>query len=188
MYINNNMDIPFDLILYTASYLVKPRMKFLNWFPENRLNWILLSINPNATHLLEKYPDKISWNYLSLNLDKLLCDTSSRKNLNKINWIYLSRNPQAILLLEQNFDKIDLDFSSLNLDKSYAIPLLEKYPDKINWENLSKNSNLLQAIHILKANLNRINLELLLDNPSIFEIDTVQMNLELTKKANNIDF
>ena len=111
--INNNMDIPFDLILHTASYLVKPKMKFLDWIPKNIFNFYWISKNPNAIHLLEKYPDKI-------------------------NWMYLSANPNAI--------------------------------------------------HILKANINKIDSILLLNNPNIFEIDTIQMNLELTKKANDIDF
>ena len=50
----------------------------------------------------------------------------------------------------------------MNIDKSFALPLLEKHPDKIDWVNFS-------------------------ENPSIFEIDTTLMKIELTKKAKNID-
>ena len=49
-------------------------------------------------------------------------------------------------------------------------------------------SYLVKPLHMLKANPEKINWTWLSENPSIFEIDTVQMNLELTKKANNIDF
>ena len=76
------MDIPFDLLKLVASYLVKPRMKLLDWIDVNKLSWGLLSQNPNALNLLEANPDKI-------------------------NWEELSRNPNAIHLLEANPHKID---------------------------------------------------------------------------------
>ena len=45
-----------------------------------KIDWIMLSANPSAIHLLEKNPDKISWSCLS-------------------------RNPAAIHLLEKNKKK-----------------------------------------------------------------------------------
>ncbi len=54
-----------------------------------KIEWVQLSLNPNAYHLFEKYPEKIDW-------------------------INLSRNPNAIHLLEQNMDKIYLPFLSIN--------------------------------------------------------------------------
>ena len=107
------MDIPFDLLYIVASFTVKPKMKLLDWIPEDKLNWFYLSKNPNALHLLEK-------------------------NLKKIDWDWLSQNPNAIQMLTAN-------------------------PDKIDWYFIS-------------------------ENPSIFEIDTKQMKLELTKRAKNIDY
>jgi hypothetical protein len=65
-----------------------------------------------------------------------------------------------------------------------AIHLLEKYPDKISWGFLSKNPN---AIHILKTNPEKIYWKYLSENPSIFENDIKQTQLEILKKANNID-
>ena len=31
------MDVPFDVLLIVASYYTKPKMKLLNWIPENKL-------------------------------------------------------------------------------------------------------------------------------------------------------
>ena len=73
------MDIPFDLLYIIASFYTKPKMKLLDWIPEDKLELDRLSSNPNAIHFLEKHPDKIDWEYLSMNLDKSLCDTSFRK-------------------------------------------------------------------------------------------------------------
>jgi hypothetical protein len=41
--------------------------KLLDWIDINKINWIWLSGNPNAIHLLEKNIDKIDWDFLSLN-------------------------------------------------------------------------------------------------------------------------
>jgi len=64
-----------------ASYLVKPKMKLLDWIDLDKLVMNYLSKNPNANHILEQ-------------------------NKDKINWVLLSRNPNAIHLIEQNMDKI----------------------------------------------------------------------------------
>ena len=64
--------------------------------------------------LLEKYPDKICWNYLSL-------------------------NPAAMHLLEQQPDKIFWPALSGN---PAAMHLLEQHPDKINWTELSQNPSI----------------------------------------------
>ncbi len=141
------MEIPLNLLKIVASFLVKPRMKLLDWIPEDKIDWYNLSKNPNllnAIHLLEKYPDKINWKWLSGNPNLL----------------------NAISLLEI---------------------VLQHDPDKINWNQLPRNSNSLQAIHILEANQNKIGCNLHL-NPSIFEIDKKQYDIDINKKANNIDF
>ena len=43
---------------YAAEYELLPCI------PINKIEWIYLSSNPNAIHLLEKNPDKINWNLL----------------------------------------------------------------------------------------------------------------------------
>jgi len=82
----------YDVLKLIASYLVKPKMKLLDWIILSKLNWYILSKNPNAINLLQKNKRKIYWSFLSDN-----------------------PNPNAIHLLEQNIDKIDWIFLS---DKS----------------------------------------------------------------------
>ena len=205
------MDIPFDLLYIIASFYTKPKMKLLDWIPEDKLNWDYLSKNPKALHMLEKHPDKIfwcwlsqnpnaipllkthpdkiDWKYLSSNPDLSYAIPLLEENLDNplavIDWGYLSANPNAIHLLEKNPNKISWIWLSGNPDLSYAIPLLEKNLDKIDWYNLSMNPN---AIYILKKHPMKINWEWISMNPSIFEIDTVQMKIEITKRAKNIEF
>ena len=45
------MDIPFDLLYMVASYIVKPRMKLLDWIQE-KLDWGQLSENPNLLYAI----------------------------------------------------------------------------------------------------------------------------------------
>ena len=59
--------------------------------------------------------------------------------------------------------------------------------DKVNWNQLPRNSNSLQAIHILEANQDKIGF-FLSSNPNIFEIDKKQYDIDINKKANNINF
>ena len=75
-----------------------------NWF---NINWNILSGNPNAFHILDNYPDKINWFYLSGNTSHDVVQTFLEKNTDKIEWSRISSNPSAIKLIEQNLDKID---------------------------------------------------------------------------------
>ena len=72
------MDIPFDLLKIVVSFYTKPKMKLLDWIPEDKLKWKCLSENSNAIHLLEKNIDNINWEYLSSNPNLLRCYTSFR--------------------------------------------------------------------------------------------------------------
>jgi hypothetical protein len=116
LYLMNKVNIPLDVLNIIASYLVKPKMKLLDWIPLDNLDWDTLSENPNAIHLLEQ-------------------------NMDKINWTNLSLNPNAIHLLEQNIDEIDWNMLSRNPN---AIHLLEQNIDKINWRNLSHNPSIFE--------------------------------------------
>ena len=100
------------------------------------ISWAILSLNPNAIHLLEKNPDKIDWKWLSLNPNAIHL---LERNPDKIYWQQLSGNHNAIHLLEQYPYKIDWQQLSRN---SNAIHLLEKNPDKIDWHALSSNLNI----------------------------------------------
>ena len=65
-------------------------MSFLYWIQVDKINWNMLSENPNAIHLLENNLDKINWIHLSLNPNAIHL---LENNLDKINWYALSRNP-----------------------------------------------------------------------------------------------
>jgi len=66
-------------------------------------SWGMLSTNPCAVPILERYPEKINWFDLSKNPagTPLL-----ERDLDRINWINLSSNPGAIDLLKRNQHKI----------------------------------------------------------------------------------
>jgi len=65
-------------------------LKLKSFIPQDKIDWSILSLNPNAIQLLEQQPDKIDWNMLS-------------------------SNPNAIHLLEQNLDKINWNMLLVNL-------------------------------------------------------------------------
>ena len=96
------------------DYYLGPLCKLRDWIPIEKLDWVKLSANPNAIHLLEQ-------------------------NLDKIDWPHLSTNPNAINLLEQNLHKINWNWLSVN---SNAIPMLEQNKDKIDWYVLSSNPSI----------------------------------------------
>ena len=83
------MNIPLDVLKIVASYLVKPKMKLLDWMLLNKIDWDTLSKNPNAIHLLEQNMDKIFWHRLSLNPNAIHL---LEKNINKIDWCNFSTN------------------------------------------------------------------------------------------------
>ena len=41
------MEIPFDLLNIVVSFIVKPKIKLLDWIPKYKLNWEYLSLNPS---------------------------------------------------------------------------------------------------------------------------------------------
>ena len=92
------MNIPLDVLKIVASYLVKPKMKLLDWILLNKINRDTLSKNPNAIHLLEQNIDIINLWQLSRNPNAIYL---LEQNMDKINWENLSRNPNAIHLLEK---------------------------------------------------------------------------------------
>ncbi len=104
----------------------------------DKVNWDMLSMNPNAIQLLEANPDKISWGYLSCNPNAMHL---LEANLDKIDWMNLSSNTSAIKLLEANLDKVDWNLLSGN---SEAIHILEANTDKVEWNWLSHNLNIMQ--------------------------------------------
>jgi hypothetical protein len=177
------MDI--NLLKIVSSFLVKPKMKLLDWINENNLNIDTLCLNPNAIYYLEtKMFDKINWEYLSCNPNAIHI---LEKNIDMVKWRCLSANPNAInmlenYILENNLDDPDVEISwHLLSGNPNAIHILEKYPDKIIWEGLSKNPN---AIHILKKNPDKINWYRLSSNINAIHL----LESELQNNPNKIDW
>lgn len=86
-----------------------------------------LSSNPNAVHILEKYPEYIHWEALS-------------------------KNPNATHILLKNMDKIDRSYFCENPHPD-VIKYLEKNTDKISWCSLATNPS---AMHLLKQKIAEI--------------------------------
>jgi hypothetical protein len=76
-----------NVLAVIAEYTLKVSMKLLDWIDESKLNWVVLSANPAAIHLLEANP-------------------------NRINCHVFSGNPAAIHLLEANANRINWDWLS----------------------------------------------------------------------------
>jgi hypothetical protein len=102
-----------------------------------------LSMNPYAIDFLEKYPQFIDWNYLSLNenaMDLLML------NKDKINYIYLANNtnPKAYHLAMEEYKKGNIHIHYFFTNPN-AIPLLEQKTSTINgisWLFLLKNKGI----------------------------------------------
>jgi hypothetical protein len=84
----------------------------------DKVDWGMLSTNPNAVYILEQNLDRINWNLLSANPNAIHI---LERNMDKINWHWLTENPNAIHILERNMDKID--YSSIYFNPN-AEPLL----------------------------------------------------------------
>ena len=96
------MEIPLDVLKLVATYLVKQKMKLLDWIPIDTLDWHYLSENPNALNLLEANPNKINWTILSFNPNAI---HMLKLHPEKINWNCLSANP-SIFEIDPNQTKI----------------------------------------------------------------------------------
>jgi hypothetical protein len=67
-----------------------------------KINWQLLSKNPNAIHLLEENLDKIKWHIFSGNPNSIYL---LEKNQDKINWNNISSNPS---IFTYDYEKIKI--------------------------------------------------------------------------------
>src|SRR6056300_158088 len=152
-------------ILDKFAEILPTKYVLLDWIDENKLNWNMLSLNPNAIDLLEEHYDNIDWENLSQNpnaikilkerikYEQTLYDSGELYTLNedKIDWVSLSKNPNAIKLLKDRIKYENL-LEDDDLDDNM-----------VDWESLSENPN---AIDLLKANPNEIDWQLLSKNPN----------------------
>jgi hypothetical protein len=153
------MDIPFDLLNIVASYLVRPKMKLLDWIDMCYLNWDILSENPNAIDLLEKYPDRINWCRLSSNHN---ATNLLLKNPNKIDYNFLCDNNNILYILEslnllESKDDLytpnDWEHALYYLDTEQVINDLLRNPTISHkcFSKISKNVETSYLIYILQS-------------------------------------
>ena len=156
---------------YKTIFRIKYVLK--DWIPLEKLDWKMLSSNPNAVEILKANPDKIDFSYLSANPSQYAIELL-KANPQKIDWLYLSLNPSqyAIELLKANPQKIEWESLSGNPN---AIELLKANPEKINWEWLSSNPSQ-YAIELLKANPDEIDFSYLSSNPNPYAIELLKAN------------
>ena len=123
------------------------------------LDWQLLSANPSAVRILEKYPEQIDWTGICKNPNAIHIIEA---NLEQADWTELSANPNAIHLIEANMDNVDWQTLCYNPN---AIHIIEKNMHMVDWTVLSLNPS---AIGILEATPQHVNWDNLWNNTAIF--------------------
>ena len=169
--------------------LSKEQYDKLKKIDNKKVNWIMLSKNPEAIDILKKYPKDIVWSSL--------CDNTNTRAINMIKdrieyekklppytehsehpehpepnekdeqWLYriwwdrlcCNENPQIIEMLKERIE--------LEKNKEYYITL--NVNDKIDWVQLSANKNP-EAIKLLADNIEKIDWGILSGNPSAIEL------------------
>ncbi len=180
---NNYYNHPDEFRDIISSNLDKIDPNILSCIPDavqflefDKINWVELSANHNAVHLLEKYPEKIDWSGISVNSKAIHI---LEKNINKIKWnmIYHNKNPGIFRLIEKYCPNII--WNELVHYKN-AIPLLSKNVSELNdigWKNLCGYS---YAIDLLMEHFDKIkdHRHLLWNNQSprlVLKLDYKQM-------------
>jgi hypothetical protein len=130
----NTNPLAIDLLRVRANEESKMSKKYYKAW-RNKIDWNLLSGNPNAIDLLRENPHKINWEYLSGNPSAI---KFLEEYPNAIDWSMLSENPSAIELLKANPKNIDWYMLCKNPN---AIELLTANRAKINWKALCLNEN-----------------------------------------------
>ena len=153
--IENKDKIDFKNLCSCKSFkIVQLLQEHIDKYGVNSINWKILSANPYAMVLLEKYKSHIDWDRFSINP---LITTD---------------------LINENLDKINFKNLSLNEGK-HIIPILEKNIDKLCWQNMSENHN---AIDILQKNSEKVSLEYLAINTNNRSIEFFQNHNEMKKR------
>ena len=183
-----------QLILEQYWVLLPKNKVLLDWINIEKLDWDLLSQNPNAIDLLKVFPTKINWKYLSKNPNAI---ELLQGNQDKIHWKSLSSNKNAITILKKNKDKIH--YAKLSSNENAINLINEKikkenkltaeqydnldFSNKICFDTLSSNPN---AIDILTKNKNKIHWTFLSENKNGISLLKEKWDQEVL--GNNIDY
>jgi hypothetical protein len=150
------MTLPTEVWLSNIlPHIIESPIKIYEWVNINRLLYIYENGDEKIIKLLIKLEARIDWTILSYNpnaVDILL----SEENYEKIDWemFSLNTNPKAIEYLKQNPSLIDWEYMSLN-DSDEAINLLINQTviniDMIRWDLIASNKNP-KVIQLIKDN------------------------------------
>ena len=79
-----------SIILDKFAEILPTKYVLLDWIDKDKLEWMMLSQNPNAIDLVKKNKVNISWTLLSENPNAI---DLLKENQGKIDWYELSANP-----------------------------------------------------------------------------------------------
>ena len=79
-----------SIILDKFAEILPTKYVLLDWIDKDKLEWMMLSQNPNAIDLVKKNQVNISWTLLSQNPNAI---DLLKENQGKIDWYELSANP-----------------------------------------------------------------------------------------------
>jgi hypothetical protein len=126
--------------------------------PIEKINWWVLSRNPEAIHLLEANRDKIDWVQLGKNPKAIkLLEEELKVRPQNIYWYSLSGNPEAIKILNKNKDKIVWSIFSENPNAGELLRERIEFEEKLPKKKYNEITN-----------YNKLNWYFLSSNPSIF--------------------
>ena len=111
-------------------------LKLLDWIPINKIDWYLMSKNPNAIPILKENLDRVDWYWLSANPNAM---DILKGNLDRVDWYWLSANPNAMDIIKENLDRVDWMRLSSNPN---AVEILEGNLDRVDWDELSMNPSI----------------------------------------------
>lgn len=172
--------------LIIIKKLLKPYKRISDWVDANKLEWSLLSKNPNAVDMFKGNEDKLLMNKV-VKLETAIAFVESNIHLlNEECWINLNANPKAINILLKHPDKINIKKLCKNPN---GINIIKGYKNIINNNNLDlfKLHMNPSAIEILNnhydSNTNNCfiiepYMELMLGNPNLLKINIMNDNLE----------
>jgi len=108
----------------------------------NKINWMTLSKNPAAMHILNNI------------------------NIHMIGWYNIIFNKNACELIKNNLHMVEKYWNTIS-KQPHLIEIIECNMDKVSWDELSENYN---AIHILENNIRKINIDKLHNNKNGFKL------------------
>jgi hypothetical protein len=180
----NPRAIPFlerhmDLIEWDGLSSNHEAIDILERFQEKiNYEYLTLNQNPRAMSILREHKDKIKWDWLSSNS----CDEAIDiliENPQNINYMSLAcnKNPRAIEILMNNVKKISWELLSGN-HCTKAVQLLKEHSNKIDWNTLCCEAKTKEQFDLIRSNLGKVRWEFLCFNPSELAVKLLEEHPE----------